>query len=219
MFSWIANSVSLLARGGIVMIPLLICSILSITVIIERCITLGKASHNPGDLMHELGNLIRQGQIQKAYRLCEETPCPITHVLSKGLQEFLLKSDRLDQVMEEQALVEIPKLQKNLTVLDTIITIAPLLGLLGTVTGMIGSFHIISSTGVSQPNAITGGVAEALIATATGLTIAIITLIAYNYLCDRVKYITNQMEICSTQLINRLSTVGEIKDEIKTTRA
>jgi len=107
--------------------------------------------------------------------------------------------------MEEQAMAEVPLLNRWLVVLDTIVTLAPLLGLLGTITGMIGSFHIISQTGVSHPMGITAGIAEALIATATGLVIAIFTLIAYNYFLERVKRIVGEIERRSTQLVNFLA--------------
>lgn len=108
--------------------------------------------------------------------------------------------------MEEQALKSTPELFKRLSYLDTIITIAPLLGLLGTVVGMIRSFHVISTkTGLGAPTAITGGVAEALIATATGLAIAIVTLVGYNLLTEKAKSIVSQMESSGTRLANILS--------------
>ena len=91
-------------------------------------------------------------------------------------------------------------LKKRLTILDTIITLAPLLGLLGTVTGMIGSFGIMSQSGIGQPHAVTGGVAEALIATATGLLIAILTLVPYNYFSNRAEQEVQQIEFYASRL-------------------
>src|SRR5207248_8012294 len=111
----------------------------------------------------------------------------VARVLSSGLRMFTQgrtaedMTRHVERAMEELALREVQRLQRRLGVLDTVITVAPLLGLLGTVTGMMGSFHVLSSQrGLSQPSAITGGVAEALIATATGLAIAIVTLVGYN---------------------------------------
>ena len=110
-----------------------------------------------------------------------------------------------EQAMEEQAMAELTHLNRWLVVLDTVVTLAPLLGLLGTITGMIRSFNIISSTGISRPTGITAGIAEALIATATGLVIAIFTLVAYNYFVERVKRITGEIERRSTQLADFLA--------------
>jgi biopolymer transport protein ExbB len=102
--------------------------------------------------------------------------------------------------MEVAAQGEIPVLKKRLTTLDTIITLAPLLGLLGTVTGMIGSFGIMSQTGIGQPHAVTGGVAEALIATAPGLLIAILTLVPYNYFSNRAEREMEEIEYYASRL-------------------
>ena len=102
--------------------------------------------------------------------------------------------------MEAAARDELGRARRGLSVLDTIITLSPLLGLLGTVTGMISSFGIMSSSGISQPHAITGGVAEALIATAAGLGIAIVTLVPYNVFLARVERLTETLEREGTRL-------------------
>jgi biopolymer transport protein ExbB len=118
-------------------------------------------------------------------------------VLSAGLAH---RNPAPAMAMEAAAQREIPVLKSRLGALDTIITLAPLLGLLGTVVGMIGSFDIMSETGMRQPHAVTGGVAEALIATATGLLIAILTLIPYNYFSSRVEKEMDAMEHFSSSL-------------------
>lgn len=118
--------------------------------------------------------------------------------------------------MEEQGTREVSALSLRLGWLDTIITIAPLLGLLGTVTGMISAFGVIATTeGISTPTAITGGVAEALIATATGLAIAIFTLIGYNNLQERIKEIVARMETHATAMMNVLADCEEGPGEAK----
>ena len=104
------------------------------------------------------------------------------------------------KAMEAAAQAEIPVLKRRLGVLDTIVTLAPLLGLLGTVVGMIGSFDVMADVGIGQPHAVTGGVAEALIATATGLLIAILTLVSYNYFTARAEREMDQMEHFSSSL-------------------
>ena len=110
--------------------------------------------------------------------------------------------------MEEQALAGQRKLNRRLIVLDTVVTLAPLLGLLGTVLGMISAFRIISVSGTSHPAGITGGVAEALIATATGLTIAIFALVGYNWCRDKVRKVMEEIELRATQLENLLAGVS-----------
>jgi biopolymer transport protein ExbB len=104
------------------------------------------------------------------------------------------------KALEVAAQKEVPVLKQRLTILDTIITLAPLLGLLGTVTGMIGSFGIMSQVGIGQPHAVTGGVAEALIATATGLLIAILTLVPYNYFSNRAEKEMEEIEYYASRL-------------------
>jgi len=113
-----------------------------------------------------------------------------------------------EPAMEEHGMAEVAHINRRLVVLDTVVTLAPLLGLLGTVTGMIRSFHIVSRVGMSHPTGITAGIAEALIATATGLVIAIYSLVAYNYFLDRVKHLVSEMELRSTQLSNALQRRG-----------
>jgi biopolymer transport protein ExbB len=103
--------------------------------------------------------------------------------------------------MKNQAEEWMPLLEKRIDVIDTVITAAPLMGLLGTITGMMGSFQVLSEKGVNEPNAITGGVAEALIATATGLVIALVCLVAFNYLSGRVKTFIYEVESVASKLI------------------
>ena len=102
--------------------------------------------------------------------------------------------------MKNRAEGELPKIEARLGVLDTVITAAPLMGLLGTITGMMGSFQVMSESGVNEPHAITGGVAEALIATATGLGIALLTLLAYNWLTHLVKHYIADLEASASRL-------------------
>lgn len=205
----IARSFDILYRGGPVMIPLMLCSIVSVAVMLERFLALRRAGGDTETLMDGVKGRLMVGDVDGAIGLCESTGGPIASVLASGLRHRDLSEREMERRMEETALAEIPSLQRRLSWLDTIITVAPLLGLLGTVTGMISAFQVIGRSGASQPTAITGGVAEALIATATGLTIAIVTLVGYNYLSDRVKAVTAEMELRATQLLNLLSALRE----------
>ncbi len=213
----------LLHDGGPVMWPLLVCAILSIAVMIERFIAINKASADNEVLSEQVREHLHAGRVNDALQVCEEHPGPVASLLASGIRNRNMDSDAIERTMEELALRETPLLYRRLGMLDTIITIAPLLGLLGTVTGMIKSFHVVgSSQGLNNPNAITGGVAEALLATATGLAIAIVTLVGYNYLTEKVKEIIAEMEIRATQLMNILAGIrgGEgVRGEVTASRA
>jgi biopolymer transport protein ExbB len=193
-----------LLHGGPMMWPLFACALISLGVIIERANVIWRASANSEALLEDLKQLLYNGRVDAAVALCEGTPGPVAALLAMGLRSRDLDADGIERAMEELALQETPVLYKRLGILDTIITIAPLLGLLGTVTGMIKAFNVVGSVGLNQPMGITGGVAEALIATATGLAVAIVTLIGYNYLSEKVKEIVSEMETRATQLLNIL---------------
>lgn len=214
----IVNAFDFLCKGGPVMIPLLACSLTSIAVMIERFVRLRQASGDPVRLMGRIEDLLALGKYKEAVQVCNCEESPVGKMLASGLKcTDAMQSERC---MVEHALKITPELFRNLSILDTIITIAPLLGLLGTVTGMIRAFHVISSkSGLSTPTAITGGVAEALIATATGLAIAIVTLIGYNYFTEKAKLIVSNMELYGTRLVNILSTDREDQHEAEAVRA
>lgn len=213
---WFSDAFAFLDKGGPVMVPLITCSVVSLTVIIERYARLKAASADSSELMRSTENLVYNGQMDRAIKDCVAHGTPAGSVMAAGLKFGRGGVEQAQRAMEEQAIRETADLQARLSVLDTIITIAPLLGLLGTVTGMIRSFHVISSKeGMSAPTAITGGVAEALIATATGLAIAIVTLVCYNYLNERVKHCVEAMEIRGTQVTNVIADCQEQRNEIK----
>ena len=227
MFS---RAVNLFVEGGPIMWPLLLCAVVAVAVMLERFISINRAARDNEGLTEQVRDLLKQGRVDEALKLCEDTPGPVPALLANGIRNRDLDSDSIERAMEELALRETPLLYKRLGVLDTIITVAPLLGLLGTVTGMMSTFNVIGQAGQNNPNAITGGIAEALIATATGLAIAIVTLVGYNYLTEKVKEIIAEMEIRATQLLNILAglrrgdargvTAGEgINREVASSRA
>ena len=187
--------VSVIIKGGIVMVPLLACSLISLALTIERFFFWAKI--NSQQTVQNMLGLAEQGEFDKAMKLGKESQHPIARVLAAGLAH---RNPASAKAMEAAAQAQLPTLKKRLGALDTIITLAPLLGLLGTVVGMIGSFDIMSEAGIGQPHAVTGGVAEALIATATGLLIAILTLVPYNYFSSRVEKEMDAMEHFSSSL-------------------
>jgi biopolymer transport protein ExbB len=185
---------TLIVKGGVIMIPILACSIISITIIIERAIfwLKQKQTITPEQLL----NIARKGDFDKMISESQKVNHPIARMLTAGAANTNPSSAI---TMEAAAMDEIDRMKKYLPALDTIITLAPLLGLLGTIIGMIQSFDIISLTGLGQPHAVTGGVAEALIATAAGLIVAILTLIPYNYFISKVEKMTEDMERYATK--------------------
>ena len=181
--------IAIIIKGGIVMIPLLACSLISLALTIERFMFWAKLKTK--DVLDQILSLVEKGEFEQALKLGKTSSQPIARVLAAGIAH---RNPAPAKAMEALAQAEIPVLKSRLGVLDTIVTLAPLLGLLGTVVGMIGSFDVMSEAGMGQPHAITGGVAEALIATATGLLIAILTLISYNYFTAKVEREMDRME-------------------------
>jgi len=158
--------------------------------------------------VEELLQKVERNEAEQALELGRKSDLPVARVLAAGLAH---RNPSLSKALEVAAQAEIPVLKKRLVILDTIITLAPLLGLLGTITGMISSFGIMSEAGLGQPHAVTGGVAEALIATATGLLIAILTLIPYNYFSNRAERELEEIEYYASRLELILASQGETK--------
>ncbi|HEY3377222.1 MAG TPA: MotA/TolQ/ExbB proton channel family protein [Armatimonadota bacterium] len=203
-----------LLKGGWVMWPLFLCAVVSVTVMIERGVTLWRASANHAALLQLVRGHLQGGRRAEALRACQSTPGPVAAMLAAGLTlPASSEHSTIECAMEEVALREIPLLQKRLGILDTVITLSPLLGLLGTITGMIRSFQVVAiASGSDAGFAITGGVAEALIATATGLSIAIMTLPVYNHFNERVRDLISEMEVRAAELLT-------IVDKLQTKRA
>jgi len=196
------------------MVPLMLCSVASVTIMVERFIRLRAVHTHAPNLMAQIEKHLALHRFGDAVKTAEDEQTLLGDMLATGLK--CSDSNTAERCMEEHALKAMPELYKYLNILDTIVTIAPLLGLLGTVTGMIRAFHVISTkSGLTTPTAITGGVAEALIATATGLFIAIVSLVGYNLLTEKAKIIISDMEVYGTRLINILSTESEEKHAVK----
>lgn len=212
---WMADAVGLLSKGGYVMIPLMLCSVCSVAILVERYAKIRQAQTDVSDAVRKAEDALYDRDGRKALTFLESQDSPVARVLAAGIRSRHLGERGIERAMEEQGMKETTALAHRLSTLDTVITIAPLLGLLGTVTGMISAFHVIATKeGISTPTAITGGVAEALIATATGLAIAIFTLVGYNNLQERIKGIVAEVESRGTAMVNVLTEVGEESNEI-----
>jgi biopolymer transport protein ExbB len=159
--------------------------------------------------MDEIANTLRRNKIIEAIELCDKTPGPIPYILKAGIMKHDRPRLEIKEAIEDASLYEVPRLEKNVAVLATIAHIAPLLGLLGTVTGMIRCFQTIQEKSSSyhpvSPGDLAGGIWEALITTVAGLTVGIPALVAYNYFVNRVNNFILDMEKSATDLVNILS--------------
>jgi len=188
------------------MYPLIFCSIVLIAVAIERFITLKKSNVDGDELLDEVKTLYNGGRDPaEAITFCEKRGGPIGRMFARGLRNYKRPADSIEMAMEQEAANEQPTLDANLPIIKTIVNIAPLLGLLGTIAGMIGSFRAASQVGLSNPTAILGGIAEALISTATGITLAIIGFMLYNYFANQSKKIVEDMEYYGAEFVNFLT--------------
>lgn len=186
--------VQVLISGGLMMIPIIISSVIAVGVIIERLRYV--QHHQPTAHTDRMLALINKEKYTDALQLAEKYPAPVNRVLSAGI---LSRGNGPEQAMEAAGMVEIAAMKRGLPALDTIITLAPLLGLLGTIIGMIDSFGIMAQSGIGQPHAVTGGVAEALICTAAGIFVAVTALVPYNYFLARIERLTEAIEIYATK--------------------
>jgi biopolymer transport protein ExbB len=187
--------IEMLLKGGWMMLPLALCSLISLTIIIERFFYFRRL--NASEAVEQVFELVHKGKIRDGQELAQSSNLPALKVLSAGI------SNPADpaKAMEAAGITQYARLKKGLPTLDTIITLSPLLGLLGTILGMVDSFQIMATIGGGgSPHAVTGGVAEALIATATGIGVAATTLIPYNYFLSRVERESEIMEQYSTEL-------------------
>ena len=180
------------------MYPLLVCSVIVSTVIIERFFFwLRIAMQRNQPLVDEVLELCRIGDWETVKAKAPATNDYIIRILVNGI---LHREFSMLKAMESAAADEIKKMQQYMSVLDTMITVAPLLGIFGTVIGIIASFEVLGSAGIEHPQAVTAGIAQALITTATGLGIAILTVFPYNYFNSRARYAAMAIEKYATSL-------------------
>ncbi len=199
----------IIERGGVTAIPLLICSITTIAVALERFIYLKKAKGNNFKLIKKVRLLIDNDKLREAKNMAQKENGPIAGILVEGLKYCGKRKEELKENLAAIAQSEIKKLEKRLRVLDFIANVAPLLGLLGTVLGIIDSFNILAGAeGMASPAAISVGISHALISTAFGLIVAIPTMFLYSYLVSLVEQRTEEVNRWYIDLIELLSQGG-----------
>jgi biopolymer transport protein ExbB len=184
---------TLFIKGGPIMWPILICSIVALTVVIERLFfVVAEAARRQRKVVDAMLDAVEQGDPDRAVKVADGTKDFVARTLSAALAHRREKS--ISSALLRAAEQELARYNRGLSTLDTIITLAPLLGLLGTVTGMMHSFGMLGGGELGAPTAITGGIAEALIATAFGLGVAITALIPFNYLNARLEHARREIQ-------------------------
>jgi len=189
-------------QGGIFMYPLLFFSVLAATVAIERFIVFSKAKINVSDFLTKIRKaLLVNRNVKEAIKICEQSKGPVASVMKAGLLRYGHTREDVEKTIENAALYELDRLEKRLGVLATTANVAPMLGFLGTVAGMIKSFATLAEQGLTNPAAVAVGISEALITTATGLIIAIPAQLVYNWYTTKITRFVRDIETASNMLV------------------
>jgi biopolymer transport protein ExbB len=193
-------------KGGLLMWPILVCSIISIAVFAERLFYFHRATIHVGEFLKGLSNLIRRRNFAEALHESAGTPGPVARVIHAAIIRHDAPRAELRDIVQEAAQLEVPKLERFLPVLATIAFLAPLLGLLGTVAGMIDAFATIASSGgYATVTELSGGVYKSLLTAAAGLVVATPTFVAYSYLASRVNNMLHDMERAGIEIVHMLT--------------
>lgn len=192
--------------------PLLLMLFFGLVVAFERFYTLSKAQVNAKDFFAQIQEAFKQGGPEAAAEVCSNTRGPVASVLHAGLLRLDRGLDHVEKAMTESGAVEMAFLEKGMVWLSTVANIAPLLGFLGTVSGMIGAFESIAAAGDVEPSIVASGISEALITTAAGLVIAIPIQAFHNYFVSKIDKIIIDMQESSTLFMEELIQLGYGKD-------
>nr|WP_279382519.1 MotA/TolQ/ExbB proton channel family protein [Acanthopleuribacter pedis] len=185
------------------MVPLLLLFLISIAYTIERFFHLAKAKINTAEFLTKIRAALRNKNVKEAVKICETFKGPIASILKTGLMKYGSPQEEIEKTMENAAMHEIARLERGLPVLSTISNLAPILGFLGTVTGMIASFDALAQ--LNDPGAVAQGISQALITTAGGLIVSVPALLAYSYFTTRVNSFIREIESASAVLMEAFS--------------
>ena len=195
----------LFQKGGPVMYFILLCSLVGAVIIIERLIFFRRIRVDEDAFIRRLKATLEKGHADEALSICESHPSPIANLMRVGIENRQQPKQVIREAILDAANLEIPKLERSLSMLGTVGNLATLLGLLGTVTGNIKSFGVIGQLGVvGDPGLLARGIAEALLTTAFGLMVAIPIIVFYNYLVAKVNNIITRLENRVNQLVHML---------------
>ncbi len=206
--------IELFIQGGPFMYPLLAASIIGAAVIIERAVTLSRARTDVRKLMRKVLDALHSKGIEAAAAECERTRGPIAAILHAGLKRAERGTEAVERGIETAATIETSFLERGLIWLSTLATIAPLLGFLGTVSGMIRAFNAIAEAEQVNAKLVASGISEALITTATGLLIAIPIQAFHNFFVAQIDRFIIEMEESTADLVDTLVMVGGMKEDV-----
>ena len=206
---WHMNPLRVFLAGGLIMWPILFASVWALAIVIEKLLYLRRIRVDTEEFLKKILVKIKQQKIKEAFFDCDTTLAPIGKILKAGILKHGRPREEIKEALEDASLYEIPILERNLSVLATIASVAPLLGLLGTVVGMVSCFQSIQLKATSvrpvTPGDLAGGIWEALLTTVAGLMVAIPTFLVNNYLVNSVNNLILEMERASVELVNFLA--------------
>lgn len=193
-------------RESFTLIILLFCSIFCLTFAIERWLYYRKVDIDTGSFLAKTSQLVEQGQFKEAQEFCEKTPGPVSAVVKAAIVNHQKKKEDIEDILHVIRMEERFKLERFLIILGTMGNTAPFIGLFGTVVGIIKAFRDLAASGTGGPTVVARGIAEALVATAAGLAVAIPAVIFYNYYMKRVKMMVSRMEAATVKILGSLRT-------------
>ncbi|WP_324670557.1 MotA/TolQ/ExbB proton channel family protein [Hymenobacter sp. GOD-10R] len=196
--------IDLILQGGWIMVPIFLLSFISIYVIIERYITIRRAAVNPDSFMAGIRGLMVKGDLQGAKLLCAQNPSPLARMIEKGIRRIGLPLKDIEASVENVGKVEVARLEKNISILGIIAGIAPMLGFVGTIIGVIKIFYAISTTGDFGIAQISGGLYTKMVTSAAGLIVGIIAHVGYHWLSIMVERLVFRMENSAIEFMDIL---------------
>jgi biopolymer transport protein ExbB len=189
-------------QGGLFMWPILLFSLIALAVIIERLIVFHRAKVNVNEFLTKVRKaLLVNRNVKEAIKVCEQYRGPVASVTKAGLLRYGHDRQDIEKTIENAALYELDRLERRLSILATTANVEPMLGFLGTVSGMIKSFGTLATQGLSNPGAVAAGISEALITTAAGLIVAIPAQICFNWFTTKVTRFVRDIETASNMLL------------------
>ncbi|MCP5052098.1 MAG: MotA/TolQ/ExbB proton channel family protein [bacterium] len=192
-------------KGGFIIYPLVLCSIVGLAIVIERSLSLRRKKVIIPEIVNILDNIKGPADVSLALSICEKHQGPFANIVRVGLESRHLPKDDFKEALTDYGRQEVHHLERGLVVLETVAGIAPLLGLLGTVIGILKVFNVISVLGMGQANAMAGGISEALITTVVGLSIGIPAVVGYNFLTNKAETLVLEIEKYSALLLSKVA--------------
>ncbi|MFN0157549.1 MAG: MotA/TolQ/ExbB proton channel family protein [Bacteroidota bacterium] len=197
------NLLEMFFKGGVIMYPILLCSVVVVFIAIEKFFVLRRAQLDVGQFIMKVRNIFQRGDIGAVLTFCSQKDAPIANIIRKGILKHDQGDLRVREAVEDAGKQEVYHLEKRLSLLASISGIAPMLGFLGTVTGMVAAFQTIEGLGGNaSPGDLAGGIWEALVTTVFGLIVGIVAYVLYNYFVTRVARFVHEMEVTTSEFLD-----------------